>query len=148
MSNTAFLEGQEYFQATRNPELTPEELTALQREVSPMTTSDLLAELSDTTLQAIQNDLAARPQPTPEELAYFAAEKELSDAIQKATQAAQTALDTQTAADLSTTSTCFAVAADAAKALSFAKSAMDAAFLLTDEYAAPIADLAKKGGAQ
>ena len=145
MSNTAFLEGQEYFQATRNPEPTPEELTALQREVSPMTTSDLLAELSDTTLQAIQNDLAARPQTTPEELAYFAAEKELSDAIQKATQAAQTALDTQDGAELTRAGLRFREAAKAADKLAEAKLEMDAAFLLSNEYAA---QMAKKGGAQ
>ena len=145
MSNTAFLEGQECFQATRNPEPTPEELTALQREVSPMTTSDLLAELSDTTLQAIQNDLAARPQTTPEELAYFAAEKELSAAIQKATQAAQTALDTQDGAELTRAGLRFREAAKAADKLAEAKLEMDAAFLLSNEYAA---QMAKKGGAQ
>lgn len=145
MSNTAFLEGQECFQATRNPEPTPEELTALQREVSPMTTSDLLAELSDTTLQAIQNDLAARPQTTPEELAYFAAEKELSDAIQKATQAAQTALYSQEYDDLNKASACFRETARAAYKLATAKAAMDAAFMQSDEYAA---QMAKKGGAQ
>ena len=125
--------------------MTPEELNALLREVQPMTTADLLAELKPTTIQAIQDDLNNRPPVPPEELAYFAAERELSAAIQKATQAAQTALDTQTAADLSTVSTRFAVAADAAKALSFAKAAMDAAFMQSVEYAA---QQAKKGGAQ
>lgn len=125
--------------------MTPEELTALTKEVQSMTTGDLLDELTPSTLQAIRDDLAARPPQTPEELAYQSAHKEYDCALQRAAQASYTALDTQTAADLSTASDRFAVAADAAKKLFQAKYVMDKAFRLTPEYAAQVAAKAKRG---
>ena len=128
--------------------MTPNELNELDTllaEAGVQTLSDLLEKMNPDALEAIRSALIFYQPQTDEELAYFDAHHDYDCALQNASHASYTALDTQTADDLSKAGWRFTLASEATEKMDAAKRAMDAAFALTPAYATQQAAKAGEG---
>lgn len=121
------------------------DLDTLLAEAGVTGLTDLLDKMNPDALHAIRSALIANQPMTEEEQAYFDAHHDYDCALQNASQASYTALNTQTAADLSEAGWRFTLASEAAEKMDAAKRAMDAAFALTPAYAKQQAAKAGKG---
>ena len=105
----------------------------------------LLDKMNPDALHAIRSALIANQPMTEEEQTYWDAHQGYDWALQDASQASYTALDTQTAADLYKAARDFDEASEWAKLMADAEARMKAAFALTPAYAAQQAAKAGKG---
>ena len=128
--------------------MTPNELNDLDTllaEAGITGLSDLMDKMTPDALHAIRSALIANQPKTEEEQAYWAAHQCYDWALQDASQASHTALDTQTAADLYKAARDFNEASEWADLVADAEARMKAAFALTPAYAAQQAAKAGKG---
>ena len=110
------------------------DLDTLLAEASITGLTDLLDKMNPEALHAIRSALIANQPMTEEERAYWDAHQSYDWALQNASQASYTALDTQTAADLHRASARFDEASGRAEQLFDAEARMKAAVAQTGRW--------------